>query len=200
MDDVTAEHGIQVLIPPDSGKRKASDPDGPAAVTPSCDACSRPTSAKSSTANDKQIDRAGVRSHQTQPQIDRFHRRGRLAVRTEWRLILMSHNLTKLHRHQTRHHESLKGPGGGSQGPARRTPSPAAHPTSPAAGRAPMRLRDSHRAKEVRRRRRARGTSRNGSRAVPRATGAGRRSMRQSWRRRAVFEIAWREASLAARG
>ncbi len=27
--------------------------------------------------------------------------------------------------------------------------------------------------------------------------GAGRRSMRQSWRRRAVFEIAWREASLA---
>jgi hypothetical protein len=30
-----------------------------------------------------------------------FHRRGRLAVRTEWRLIMMSHNLTKLHRHQT---------------------------------------------------------------------------------------------------
>ena len=32
--------------------------------------------------------------------FDRFHRRGRRAVRTEWRLITMSHNLTKLHRHQ----------------------------------------------------------------------------------------------------
>ena len=33
--------------------------------------------------------------------IHRFHRRGRSAVRTEWRLILMTHNLTKLHRHLT---------------------------------------------------------------------------------------------------
>jgi hypothetical protein len=29
----------------------------------------------------------------------RFHRRGRTRVRLEWRL-LMSHNLTKIHRHQ----------------------------------------------------------------------------------------------------
>jgi hypothetical protein len=32
--------------------------------------------------------------------FDRFHRRGRAAVRTEWRLMMMTHNLTKLHRHQ----------------------------------------------------------------------------------------------------
>lgn len=32
--------------------------------------------------------------------IDRFHRRGRIAVRTEWRLLMATHNLTKLHRHQ----------------------------------------------------------------------------------------------------
>ena len=31
--------------------------------------------------------------------IDRFHRRGRAAVRTEWRLITATHNLLKLHRH-----------------------------------------------------------------------------------------------------
>jgi transposase len=31
--------------------------------------------------------------------IDRFRRRGRAAVRTEWRLILATHNLLKLHRH-----------------------------------------------------------------------------------------------------
>ena len=32
--------------------------------------------------------------------INRFHRRGRAAVRTEWRLITATHNLLKLHRHQ----------------------------------------------------------------------------------------------------
>jgi hypothetical protein len=31
--------------------------------------------------------------------FDRFHRRGRAAVRTEWRLIAATHNLLKLHRH-----------------------------------------------------------------------------------------------------
>jgi hypothetical protein len=32
--------------------------------------------------------------------ITRFHRRGRRVVRTEWRLLMATHNLTKLHRHQ----------------------------------------------------------------------------------------------------
>jgi transposase len=32
--------------------------------------------------------------------ITRFHRKGRTAVRTEWRLLMTTHNLTKLHRHQ----------------------------------------------------------------------------------------------------
>jgi Transposase DDE domain len=31
--------------------------------------------------------------------MSRFHRRGRSAVRTEWRLITATHNLTKLHNH-----------------------------------------------------------------------------------------------------
>jgi Transposase DDE domain len=31
--------------------------------------------------------------------ITRFHRRGRTAVRTEWRLLMATHNLSKLHRH-----------------------------------------------------------------------------------------------------
>jgi len=30
----------------------------------------------------------------------RFHRSGRSAMRTEWRLIAATHNLTKLHSHQ----------------------------------------------------------------------------------------------------
>jgi hypothetical protein len=32
--------------------------------------------------------------------FDRFLRRGRKAVRTEWRLVMTTHNLMKLHRHQ----------------------------------------------------------------------------------------------------
>jgi transposase len=32
--------------------------------------------------------------------ITRFHRRGRIKVRTEWRLLMMTENLTKVHRHQ----------------------------------------------------------------------------------------------------
>ena len=31
---------------------------------------------------------------------DRFQRRGRSAVRSEWRLLTATHNLLKLHRHQ----------------------------------------------------------------------------------------------------
>ena len=31
---------------------------------------------------------------------DRFFRRGRSAVRCEWRLLAATHNLLKLHRHQ----------------------------------------------------------------------------------------------------
>jgi len=33
-------------------------------------------------------------------QFTQFHRRGRGAVWTEWRLLMMTHNLGKLHRHQ----------------------------------------------------------------------------------------------------
>ena len=32
--------------------------------------------------------------------IYRFNYRGRSLVRTEWRLAMLTHNLTKLHRHQ----------------------------------------------------------------------------------------------------
>src|SRR5829696_4361750 len=32
--------------------------------------------------------------------VYRFHRRGRVKVRTEWRSLMMTHNLGKLHRHQ----------------------------------------------------------------------------------------------------
>jgi hypothetical protein len=100
MDDVTAGHGIQVLIPPDSGKRKGERPGWTGG---------RYSFMRRVLATDVGKDLYRKRQQSIEPvfghtkhnrRFDRFHRRGRLAVRTEWRLITMSHNLTKLHRHQ----------------------------------------------------------------------------------------------------
>ena len=88
-----------MLIPPDASKRKGSRPgwDGGlyAFVRRVLDS-----------------ERGGELYRQRQPMIepvfghtkfnrgiDRFQRRGRAAVRTEWRLITATHNLLKLHRH-----------------------------------------------------------------------------------------------------
>jgi hypothetical protein len=64
----------------------------------SCAACSLPNMARRSTASASDR-RARVRSDQGQPVADRFLRRGRSAVRSEWRLLAATHNLLKLHRH-----------------------------------------------------------------------------------------------------
>ena len=100
MDDVTAEHGIRVLIPPDSGKRKGERPGWTGG---------RYSFMRRVLATDLGKELYRKRQQSIEPvyghtkrnrRFDRFHRRGRLAVRTEWRLITMSHNLTKLHRHE----------------------------------------------------------------------------------------------------
>ena len=49
--DALAGDGIEVLIPPDSGKRKGTRRAGRAAATPGCDGCSPPSSASASTEN-----------------------------------------------------------------------------------------------------------------------------------------------------
>jgi hypothetical protein len=43
----------------------------------------------------------------------RFHRRGRIKVRTEFRLLMMAHNLTKAHRHHIATVAAGNGPHGG---------------------------------------------------------------------------------------
>jgi len=100
LDDVIAGHGIPVLIPPDSGKREGERPGWTGG---------RFSFMRRALASDlgKQLYRK--RQQSIEPvfghtkhnrQIYRFNYRGRQAVRTEWRLVLTSHNLTKLHRHQ----------------------------------------------------------------------------------------------------
>jgi transposase len=98
MEHAVAE-GMQVLIPPDTSKRKAPRP----GWTGGYYAFMRRVLA---------TDSGGGLYRRRQPMIEpvfghtkhnrgmgRFHRRGRGAVRAEWRLITATHNLLKLHRH-----------------------------------------------------------------------------------------------------
>jgi Transposase DDE domain len=93
------DQGIPVLIPPDASKRRGARPGWDGGLY----AFMRRVLA---------TEHGGGLYRQRQPMIepvfgqtkhnrglDRFHRRGRAAVRTEWRLITATHNLLKLHRH-----------------------------------------------------------------------------------------------------
>jgi len=95
------ERGIQVLVPPDAGKRKTPRPgwDGGAYAF-----------MRRVLATDHGSALYAKRQGMIEPvfantkfnrRIDRFQRRGRSAARSEWRLITATHNLLKLHKHQT---------------------------------------------------------------------------------------------------
>jgi hypothetical protein len=99
-DEVIANKHIQVLIPPDRGGRSEPRPGW--------------TGGRYSwmrrildSARGKELYRRRIQmiepvfAHTKHNRlITRFHRKGRVAVRTEWRLLMATHNLTKLHRHQ----------------------------------------------------------------------------------------------------
>ncbi len=98
--DQLAGRGIQVLIPPDAGKRKGARPgwDG-----------GRYAFMRRVLETDPGKQLYGKRQVTIEPvfantkfnrRIDRFLRRGRAACRSEWRLITATHNLLKLHRSQ----------------------------------------------------------------------------------------------------
>jgi transposase len=98
--DQIVEHGTQVLIPPDAGNRKTPRPGWDGGLY-----------AFMRRVLDTQLggDLYRKRKGMIEPVfantkfnrgIDRFQRRGRSAVRSEWRLITATHNLLKLHTHQ----------------------------------------------------------------------------------------------------
>jgi hypothetical protein len=106
--DQLAGDGIQVLIPPDAAKRTGTRPgwDG-----------GRYSWMRHLLASELGGGLYRRRSPTIEPvfaqiqfnrKIDRFQRRGRAAVRSEWRLAAETHNLLKLHNHQTPP-RSLKG-------------------------------------------------------------------------------------------
>ena len=99
MESIVSQ-GIPVLIPPDAGKRKGTRPgwDGGAYAH-----MRRVLSTELGGAlyRRRQAMIEPVFGHtKFNRRIDRFLRRGRSAVRSEWRLITATHNLLKLHKHQ----------------------------------------------------------------------------------------------------
>jgi transposase len=97
--DSLAADGIQVLIPPDANKRKGARRGWQGAryewmrSVLSTELGQRLYRTRSQTAEPM----FGHTKHNRG--MSRFHRRGRSAARTEWRLIAATHNLTKLHGH-----------------------------------------------------------------------------------------------------
>jgi transposase len=100
MDEVTANKHIPVLIPPDKGSRGTPRPGW--------------TGGRYSWMRTVLATEHGRRLYRKRKQtveplfgntkhnngVHRFLRRGRDKVRTEWRLLMSTHNLTKLHRHK----------------------------------------------------------------------------------------------------
>jgi hypothetical protein len=100
MDEVTANKHIPVLIPPDKGSRGTPRP----GWTGGRYAWMRHLLA---TEHGQQAYRKRKRTVEPlfgnikhNGGVRRLHRRGRVKVRTEWRLVMMTHNLGKLYRHQ----------------------------------------------------------------------------------------------------
>ena len=100
MDHLAAQ-GITVLIPPDAGNRKGERPGWTGG---------RYTWMRQLLKTDAGSELYRKRKKSIEPvfghtkhnrKFTQFHRRGRGAVRTEWRLLMMTHNLTKLHAHHT---------------------------------------------------------------------------------------------------
>jgi transposase len=100
MDEVVANKHIPVLVAPDKGSR---------ATPKRWLNGGRATWMRAVLASEHGRERYGKRKQTVEPLYGdtkhnkgfvRFRRRGRTKVRTEFRLLMMAHNLTKLHRHQ----------------------------------------------------------------------------------------------------
>jgi hypothetical protein len=92
--------GTQVLIPPDSGKRKGNRPGWSGGLYGLMREVLSTELGSNLYRRRQQLVEPVFANTKNNRGINRFHRRGRAAVRTEWRLITATHNLLKLHRHQ----------------------------------------------------------------------------------------------------
>jgi len=95
------ERGIQVLIPPDAGKRKTPRPGWSGGAYAFMRRVLATDYGSALYAKRQGMIEPVFANTKFNRRIDRFQRRGRSAARSEWRLITATHNLLKLHNHQT---------------------------------------------------------------------------------------------------
>jgi transposase len=92
--------GIQVLVPPDSSKRKGTRPGWDGGAYAFMRRVLQTDAGKALYRKRKVMIEPVFGQTKFNRGIDRFQRRGRAAARSEWRLITATHNLLKLHQHQ----------------------------------------------------------------------------------------------------
>jgi transposase len=98
--DRLATDGIAVLVPPESGKRKGQRPGWSGGRYEWMRGLLATDHGRAIYRQRKQVIEPVFGHTKHNRKFTQFHRRGRAAVRTEWRLLMMTHNLTKLYRHQ----------------------------------------------------------------------------------------------------
>jgi transposase len=99
-DEVIANKHIQVLVPPDRGGRSEPRPGWTGGRYSWMRTVLASEPGKALYRKRIQMIEPVFAHTKHNRLVNRFHRRGRAAVRTEWRLLMATHNLTKLHRHQ----------------------------------------------------------------------------------------------------
>src|SRR5271165_3554762 len=92
--------GIQVLIPPDAGKRRGTRPGWTGGAYAHMRRVLETDFGGGLYRKRKAMIEPVFANTKFNRRIDRFQRRGRSAARSEWRLITATHNLLKLHKHQ----------------------------------------------------------------------------------------------------
>ncbi len=95
-----AADGIAVLIPPESGERKGQRPGWSGGRYSWMRQLLSTDLGHELYRQRRQVIEPGFGHTKHNRKFTQFHRRGRAAVRTEYRLLMMTHNLTKLYRHQ----------------------------------------------------------------------------------------------------
>jgi hypothetical protein len=91
--------GIPVLIRPESGLRTMPRPGGRGGIYDFMRRVLATEHGKALYRQRQHIIESVFANTKHNRGISRFHRRGRAAVRTEWRLCMATHNLLKLHNH-----------------------------------------------------------------------------------------------------
>jgi hypothetical protein len=97
--EAIVDRGMQVLIPPDAGKRKGARPGWDGGLYAFMRRVLTTDHGGALYRRRNVMIEPVFANTKFNRRIDRFQRRGRAAARSEWRLITATHNLLKLHTH-----------------------------------------------------------------------------------------------------